>query len=496
MPAVVGNVETLPVEDRPDPEHMGIYRWTIEQYSSFENKRVIHSPTFEKGGYSWRLWLFPKGSVNATEGDMSIFLHYIKKDDVFSIRPAVHPRAKFSIKINNQLEGEDVQHEIYDFHDFGESNGEWGWKDFAEIDRLFEEDSGLVMEDVLKVELSVFVQPKNRYLWPIDDSEEAKTAVIRVLSDQQMKREIGVMHLMGLPLFEEGKSYCFYEQMRFSNFEKLVSRDLRTDPNDLRFWLCEQLPYGHIRIVKNLTSVKSRLDRVSDLVELKEELMPSVTNSESLQPLNLFVEPPHEEEESVKELNNEEDYIAFCKYYNPWKMELSYVGTVPLRRGCTPAEVIVDARMLAGLNSNADVSLFIEGPPSRAVAQEVRLGDNLEAVGLRPGSTIIIQPRVFIGDSDGKELQHPSVLTFLEGGDRSRCRSPMSESSQASHTRTEPSDDVCVVCFNRPRTVGFLHGDSLHRCVCQGCAQRIIENGKGNCPMCRKKIDQVIRNIF
>ena len=88
--------------------------------------------------------------MNATEGDMSIFLHYIKKDDVFSVEPIDHPRAKFSIKINNQLEGEDVLHEstppppdypfskishagctVYDFHSFAESNGEWGWKDFA-----------------------------------------------------------------------------------------------------------------------------------------------------------------------------------------------------------------------------------------------------------------------------------------------------------------------------------------------------------------------------
>jgi len=496
MPAVVGTVEVLPVDDRPDPEHMGIYRWSIADYAGYEDKRVIHSPTFEKGGYSWRLWLFPKGSINATEGDMSIFLHYIKRDDVFSVRPVVHPRAKFSIKITNQLEGEDVQHEIYDFHDFGESNGEWGWKDFAEIDRLFEEDSGLVLEGVLKVELSVFVQPKNKSLWPIDDSEEAKTAVIRVLTDQQLKREVGIIHLLGLPLFEEGKSYCFYEQMRFSNFEKLISRDLHTDAENLRFWLCEQLPFGHIRIIKNLTNVKPKLDRISDLVELKGELIPSVNNSGSLQPLYLYVERPDNEEESVKELNNDEDYVAFCKYYNPWKMELTYAGTIPLRRGCTPAEIIVDARMLAGLNSNADVSLFIEAPPSHLIAEEICLGDDLEAVGLRPGSTLIIQPKVFAPNSDGKELQHPSVLTFLEDGDRARCRSPMSESSQGSNVRTEPPDDVCVVCFNRPRTVGFLHGESLHRCVCQACAQQIIENGKGTCPMCRKSIDKVIRNIF
>lgn len=238
------------------------------------------------------------------------------------------------------------------------------------------------MQDALKVELNVFVQPKSKSLWPLDDSEEAKTTVIRILTDHQLKREVGMIHFLGLPLFEEGKSYCFYEEMRFCHFENLISRDLRISAEDLRFWLCEQLPFGHIRIVKNLNSIKSKISRFSDIVEIKAELLPSINNSESTEALNVYVEWPHDEEETVKELNNDEDFIAFCKYYDPWKMELSYVGTVPLRRGCSPAEVIVDARMLAGMRSNTDVSLYIEAPPSHAIAQELHLEDNLEAVGL------------------------------------------------------------------------------------------------------------------
>ena len=269
---------------------------------------------------------------------------------------------------------------VYDFHSFAESNGEWGWKDFAEIDRLFEEDSGLVVDDMLKVELSVFVQPKNMSLWPMDDSDEPKTVAIRLLTDHQIRREVGTMYFSGLPMFEDGKTYCFYEQIRYSNFEKLVGRDLHTAVEDLRFWMCEQLPNGHIRIVHNLNAAKGKLDRIGDLIELKSELLPSVSDGGSIEAVHLYVETPNEDADALKDLKNETDFVAFCKFYNPWNLEMSYLGTVPLRKGCKPAEVIVDARMLAGMSANTAVSVYIEAPPSRDTIHELRLEDSLDDV--------------------------------------------------------------------------------------------------------------------
>lgn len=266
---------------------------------------------------------------------------------------------------------------VFDFHDFGESNGEWGWKDFAEIDRLFEADSGLVVSDRLKLELNVFVRPKSAPLWPADASETVKSVIVRILTDRQMKREIGTLHCQGLPLFEEGRSYCFYEQMRYNQLEKLVARDLRLDPEDLRFWLCEQLPHGHVRIVRNLSNVQN-LTSMGDVTELKNALLPSVC-SESMEVVMLYVELPVGDEETVKELGSE-DYLAFCKYYDPWKMQLTYIGTVPLRRGCTSAEVILDARMLARLRSNAAVEVYVEAPPGREIVRKLELEDDIDAV--------------------------------------------------------------------------------------------------------------------
>lgn len=50
--------------------------------------------------------------------------------------------------------------------------------------------------------------------------------------------------------------------------------------------------------------------------------------------------------------------------------------------------------------------------------------------------------------------------------------------------------ELCVICLSNPREVGFLHGPSVHKCVCRDCAQ-LIQPGTP-CPMCRQSIERVI----
>eukprot|EP00878_Enallax_costatus_P001629 GHUV01001781.1.p1 GENE.GHUV01001781.1~~GHUV01001781.1.p1 ORF type:complete len:629 (+),score=241.08 GHUV01001781.1:810-2696(+) len=55
----------------------------------------------------------------------------------------------------------------------------------------------------------------------------------------------------------------------------------------------------------------------------------------------------------------------------------------------------------------------------------------------------------------------------------------------------EGSDaELCVICLVNPREVGFLHGASVHKCVCRDCAE-LIHPGSA-CPMCRQTIERVI----
>ena len=68
-----------------------------------------------------------------------------------------------------------------------------------------------------------------------------------------------------------------------------------------------------------------------------------------------------------------------------------------------------------------------------------------------------MQPKVDKAYAKTEEMPHPTVRTFLKDNERPRASS--SESSPPLPVRTEPQDEACVICFTRPRTVGFVHGD-------------------------------------
>nr|BCL66252.1 hypothetical protein [Volvox reticuliferus] len=58
---------------------------------------------------------------------------------------------------------------------------------------------------------------------------------------------------------------------------------------------------------------------------------------------------------------------------------------------------------------------------------------------------------------------------------------------QSLQSETEPE---CIICLNAPKEVGFLHGDSVHRCVCRHCSERIAVGAL--CPLCRQPVERVL----
>ena len=61
---------------------------------------------------------------------------------------------------------------------------------------------------------------------------------------------------------------------------------------------------------------------------------------------------------------------------------------------------------------------------------------------------------------------------------------------------SEDDETVCVICMDAPKEAAFLHleDDTAHTCCCMNCANEILNSTK-KCPMCRKKVKQVIRNF-
>lgn len=57
-------------------------------------------------------------------------------------------------------------------------------------------------------------------------------------------------------------------------------------------------------------------------------------------------------------------------------------------------------------------------------------------------------------------------------------------------------DDTCVVCLAAPKEAGFVHGDSVHRCVCKECAAEVMRQEPRSCPICRQKIETVLTGFY
>jgi hypothetical protein len=48
---------------------------------------------------------------------------------------------------------------------------------------------------------------------------------------------------------------------------------------------------------------------------------------------------------------------------------------------------------------------------------------------------------------------------------------------------------ACAICLSAPARVGFLHGETIHRCCCGECA-RAFQPG-GPCPLCRRPVEKI-----
>ena len=54
--------------------------------------------------------------------------------------------------------------------------------------------------------------------------------------------------------------------------------------------------------------------------------------------------------------------------------------------------------------------------------------------------------------------------------------------------------DECIICSENPKNATLIHGDTGHLCCCWSCAQVLRSRGD-HCPICRQKIDHVIRQF-
>lgn len=59
-------------------------------------------------------------------------------------------------------------------------------------------------------------------------------------------------------------------------------------------------------------------------------------------------------------------------------------------------------------------------------------------------------------------------------------------------TDIKPEENLCAICYDKPKEIAFKHGSIAHFCVCSTCA-KIITDKKERCPMCQLPIDESVR---
>ena len=72
-----------------------------------------------------------------------------------------------------------------------------------------------------------------------------------------------------------------------------------------------------------------------------------------------------------------------------------------------------------------------------------------------------------------------------------------SSSGQLTRTRTLPTStpaSLCTLCCLRPKDACFIHGKISHQVCCYQCAKTVF-NSRGTCPVCRRRIEKITRNI-
>merc|ERR1719342_1475754 len=54
---------------------------------------------------------------------------------------------------------------------------------------------------------------------------------------------------------------------------------------------------------------------------------------------------------------------------------------------------------------------------------------------------------------------------------------------------------LCTFCCVRPKDACFVHGKISHQVCCYPCAKKLYKQ-KGSCPVCRRKIEKITKNIM
>lgn len=89
----------------------------------------------------------------------------------------------------------------------------------------------------------------------------------------------------------------------------------------------------------------------------------------------------------------------------------------------------------------------------------------------------------------------PCVHMYLTStiGHRRRSCALVQAADRSGDEDSDNEQMLCVICMERPKAYGFLHGrgECLHVCACKQCADRWFRE-HGTCPVCNQAADNIV----
>lgn len=108
----------------------------------------------------------------------------------------------------------------------------------------------------------------------------------------------------------------------------------------------------------------------------------------------------------------------------------------------------------------------------------------------------------FLQSSSGKEwLKSPDSKPFLSSAPVKEVLMEAIVANMGSGSSTDVHEPpsglsiMCSVCFLRPKNASIIHGRLSHQATCYQCARRLLNSGS-RCPICKRKIHMVCKNII
>ncbi|KAK4294881.1 hypothetical protein Pmani_032528 [Petrolisthes manimaculis] len=93
----------------------------------------------------------------------------------------------------------------------------------------------------------------------------------------------------------------------------------------------------------------------------------------------------------------------------------------------------------------------------------------------------------FLESSSGKYVEKQDLLSFIKG--------EYNKDNNSDDSSIDiDSGQICSICFLRPKNAIIVHGKLAHQATCYQCARRLLKTGSP-CPVCRRKIHMVAKNI-